>query len=99
MRKIIFQTREEAEKWIEEDGADNAEVVELKDGVFTIHFKKKNYDNPELKRGKDYVEGKAEAKKIARQLCYPQEVIDKLDNAKSEVEITNILKDARLGRI
>lgn len=39
-----------------------------------------------------------EAVRIAKQLCYKADVIEKLKNAKSESEITRILRTAREAR-
>lgn len=39
-----------------------------------------------------------DAVRIAKQLCYGESVIKKLENAKNQSEITRILHDAREGR-
>lgn len=38
---------------------------------------------------------KKKARKIAREMCYPEEVRDRIARAKSITEISNILFDAR----
>ena len=39
---------------------------------------------------------KRDAKKTAKQLYYPDDVLEKIDSAKDEYEISRILKNARL---
>ena len=49
--------------------------------------------NGKGRNGKSF---KKEAKRAAYELLYPDSVIEKIDKAKSDEEITRILKDARL---
>lgn len=41
---------------------------------------------------------KSDALEVARDLCYDQEIIKKIKNAKSDEEISRILHDARNGK-
>lgn len=39
---------------------------------------------------------KVESKKVAEQLCYPKSILSRIDNARCEIEIDNILKSERI---
>lgn len=52
----------------------------------------------DLKHSTEVSKEKREVLKIAKQLCYPKEVIAKIENARSIHELDRIMKDARGNR-
>lgn len=48
------------------------------------------------KKALELAKYKDESKKVAQQLCYSESILSRIDNARCEIEVDNILKSARV---
>lgn len=94
--KKKFATKQAALNFIETKGFKSHEVLQRDDGYYYIlRIWEEDDSTRMLKNDVDEPFSKRQFKSIARQLCYDDEVIKALDNAKNENEATRILAEAR----
>lgn len=93
--KIPFQSRQEAKKYMKENDIHNYKIKEEKNGTYHVTL---------LDGGRET--GTATFKtnfstypyvKIARQLVYPESVVNRLRECKDDEECSRVLADARHG--
>lgn len=97
---ILFKTKEQAMEFIILHHLKKRRIVNSGDG-YRIYFW--SDDQLELYNCTGYSINQKDYSyrpylKIAKELCYPREVLDKIKLTKNEIEVGKIMADARNGR-
>lgn len=91
-----FNKKKSAENYIKSKGFKSHEVIQGEDGYWYICRVWDEDDSTRFIYNKNNFNIK-EYITIAKQLCYPKEVIEKLKEAKNETQADNIMTQARLN--
>ena len=89
-----FIKKEQAEKYIQDKGFKSHKVIQTSDGYYYICRIEEEPDSTRFIYNKNNFNIK-EYITIAKQLCYKDDVIEKLKKCKNEIEADNIMVEAR----